>query len=126
MQVSQLIDFEKERPIQTMEDIRLLAGYVGEVDPVTVQLIEALDEYKCKETITCSLSSCHHPHNHGWIVKTEFGGITNIGNDCGKTHFGDRLRLLQNEYRARRTLDRQTTILAITRGKAPEILATLP
>lgn len=37
--------------------------------------------------IKCGIKSCRTPHWHGYLISTSDGYETNIGKDCGKTHF---------------------------------------
>lgn len=59
-----------------------------DVDPKTVKLETIIGNYTESEFVVCGLSSCHTKHGKGYLVKAANGSITNIGKDCGKTHFG--------------------------------------
>lgn len=41
---------------------------------------------KSKE-IKCGLRNCRRPHMNGYVIETDDGIETHIGNRCGKTHF---------------------------------------
>ncbi|KVD48691.1 hypothetical protein WS61_07710 [Burkholderia sp. ABCPW 11] len=64
------------------------AGFTNNLDPKQHELKEIIGRYVFKDKLRCGLSSCHTPHNRGFIVVTKSGLETNIGKDCGKTHFG--------------------------------------
>lgn len=64
------------------------AGFTGDLDPKQHELKAIIGRYAFKDKLRCGLSSCHTPHNRGYIVVTKSGLETNIGKDCGKTHFG--------------------------------------
>lgn len=64
------------------------AGFTGDLDPKQHELKEIIGRYVFKDKLRCGLSSCHKSHNRGYIVVTKSGLETNIGKDCGKTHFG--------------------------------------
>ena len=74
--------------IESWEDIIQLPGYTRDLNPEKIKLKEITGKYSLKEKISCGLSTCHQPHNHGYIATTESGELTNIGNICGKNHFG--------------------------------------
>ena len=59
-----------------------------DVDPKTVKLETIIGNYTESEFVVCGLSSCHTKHGKGYLVTAANGSITNIGKDCGKTHFG--------------------------------------
>lgn len=77
--------FEK---VDTWEEIVSLPGFTDNLDPKKFQLKEIIGRYIFKEKIPCGLTSCKQPHGKGYIVTTKTGEVANIGNVCGKTHFG--------------------------------------
>ena len=74
--------------VESWEDILQLPGFNAGLDPEKKQLKEIIGRYIFPEMISCGLSSCKQPHGRGYIVTTKTGEVTNIGNVCGKTHFG--------------------------------------
>ena len=77
--------FEK---VETWEEILEIPGFKQDLDPKQHVLKEIIGRYMFKDFIACGLSSCHRPHGRGYIVTTKSNYVTNIGNGCGKTHFG--------------------------------------
>lgn len=73
--------------IESWEDVLSRPGFTVDVDPNSVELKEIIGSYKFKDFIKCGLSTCHQPHGRGYLVVTKDGQETNIGKDCGKTHF---------------------------------------
>lgn len=77
--------FEK---VESWEEITELPGFTANLDPKHYKLNEIIGRYIFKENIPCGLTTCKQPHGKGYIVSTKTGEVTNIGNRCGKTHFG--------------------------------------
>jgi len=77
--------FEK---VDSWEEITELPGFTANLDPKKYKLNEIIGRYIFKEKIPCGLTTCKQPHGKGYIVSTKTGEVTNIGNRCGKTHFG--------------------------------------
>lgn len=74
--------------VESWEDIKSLPGFVENLNPAEHELDAAIGFYPFKYKVSCGLTTCHQPHMKGFIVKTKNGVLTNIGKDCGKTHFG--------------------------------------
>lgn len=87
--------------IQTWEELAELPGFEVDVNPNAVQLHDVIGTYAFPEFVPCGLSTCHQPHKKGYVAITKDGRKTNIGKDCGTTHFGVNFRDLAV------TLDRQ-------------------
>lgn len=77
--------FEK---VESWEEITELPGFTANLDPKQYKLNEIIGRYIFKDKIPCGLTTCKQPHGKGYIVSTKSGEVTNIGNRCGKTHFG--------------------------------------
>jgi len=65
-----------------------MPGFCVDVDPNAVKLETIIGNYTESDFVRCGLSNCHTKHGKGYLVKVEDGTVTNIGKDCGKTHFG--------------------------------------
>lgn len=76
-----------ERP-QSYEDLRNRPDFQAPLDHKAFALKSVLTDYHFPKDAPCGLKSCRQPHQHGYLVLTDGGGETNIGNRCGKTHFG--------------------------------------
>jgi hypothetical protein len=74
--------------IESWQQILELPGFTGDLNPEEKQLKEIIGRYIFRDKIPCGLSTCKQPHGRGYIVTTKSGDVTNIGNVCGKKHFG--------------------------------------
>lgn len=73
--------------IESWDDVLTRPGYAKDIDPKTIKLQAIIGNYAFGDYIPCGLSTCHQPHGKGYLVTTQDGRETNIGKDCGKTHF---------------------------------------
>ena len=74
--------------IDSWDDIESIAGFTTNLDASkNERLREVIGVYDLGVKIRCGLSNCHTLHNKGYIVETESGAVTNIGNVCGKRIF---------------------------------------
>ena len=86
-----MITLNRDRGLQRIEnfnDVYEIPGFRVDVDPKAVILETIIGNYTESDFVRCGLSSCHKKHGKGYLVKIEDGTVTNIGKDCGKTHFG--------------------------------------
>lgn len=74
--------------VESWEEILQLPGFTIDLDPGKEELKEIIGRYIFRDKIACGLTACHQPHGRGYIVTTKSGRVTNIGNICGKNHFG--------------------------------------
>lgn len=74
--------------IDSWDDVEGTPGFTREINPKEAELDRILGNYRLTDLVVCGLSSCHHKHFRGYLVATKDGRVTNIGHDCGKTHFG--------------------------------------
>ncbi len=84
--------------VDSWEEIQDLAGFVEDLDPSNHKLKEILGRYTFTEKIRCGLSTCHSPHNKGYIVSTVDGHATNIGQICGANYFGVEFNTLSKRF----------------------------
>jgi len=87
--------FEK---VESWDEILSLPGFTEKIDPKLHELKEIIGRYIFKDYISCGLSGCRQPHGKGYLVTTKTGEVTNIGNGCGKTHFGVEFKQLSNRF----------------------------
>ncbi|MBN9427944.1 MAG: hypothetical protein J0H09_15685 [Burkholderiales bacterium] len=111
--------------IRAYEDLIARPNFVCDVNPTKVALVRVLNEYHFGDSVRCGLTSCHQPHHHGYLIETDDGHETNIGNDCGRTHFGENLVTQVRLHRGREELRQQQALLATTIARKPEILARI-
>lgn len=62
-------------------------NYTSSLDVKGEALEKIIGYYDLDEKIACGLKSCCKPHFKGYIVKTDGGIETNIGNSCGNKYF---------------------------------------
>ncbi|MGQ0621024.1 MAG: hypothetical protein ACT4QA_14080 [Panacagrimonas sp.] len=72
--------------ISSWNEIEERPGFQRRIDPSKTKLKAIIGSYRFKEKVHCGLP-CNQPHLRGYLVETETGAETNIGKDCGKTHF---------------------------------------
>lgn len=73
--------------IETFDEVPDIPGFTVDVDPKEVKLETIIGNYTEAVFVRCGLSSCHTKHGKGYLVALADGRVTNIGKDCGKTHF---------------------------------------
>lgn len=103
----ELIEFEN------IEDVFARPAYSFNIDPSTTKLVRIIGVYTLREPTPCGLSNCHQPHQDGYLIETADGRETNIGNRCGRTHFG--VTFLDERARATRVITRRRQLGAIDR-----------
>lgn len=86
--IDDLVEFSDFNAIQS------LSNYAGDIDPARVTLVKPIGVYRFREKIPCGLKNCHTPHLKGLVVLTSEGTAVNIGNICGRNHFGDQFAVL--------------------------------
>lgn len=74
--------------VDSWDEIKSLPGFAGKLNPKDKTLKEVIGQYTFPDYISCGLSTCGTAHKSGYIVTTESGEVTNIGNKCGKNYFG--------------------------------------
>jgi hypothetical protein len=84
--------------VENWEDIESRPGFVKDLDPSRNRLSAIIGQYVFRDRIRCGLSNCHTPHSKGYIVATTDGYETNIGKDCGRTHFGVEFEALSRKF----------------------------
>jgi hypothetical protein len=84
-----VLNSEKEIiKISNWDDIKTRPGFNENLNPSNHELKSIIGRYGFKDQVSCGLSTCHSPHNRGYLVVTKDGQETNIGKDCGKNYFG--------------------------------------
>lgn len=74
--------------------IQALPHFAGDVDPAAVSLVKPIGVYRFRDKVPCGLKSCHTPHLKGLVALTSHGTAVNIGNICGRNHFGEQFAVL--------------------------------
>lgn len=97
--------------IHSPSDFDSRERYTTSIDPKSSQLVAVLSPYRFKDKIHCGLTSCRTPHNFGYLILTADGRETNIGNDCGRKHFGKEFTTQRNiEEKKRKRLQQIQTL----------------
>lgn len=87
-----------DRP-QNFEEMSARENFHAPIDHAEHVLKAVLSEYHFQTQALCGLKACRTAHNHGFLVVTESGIETNIGQHCGRTHFGNEIfHTLQAEH----------------------------
>lgn len=74
--------------VATWEEIEQIVGFTPNLDLKDCELGSIITPYHLTYLVPCGLKSCHKKHFNGYIVVTKDGRVTNMGKDCGFTHFG--------------------------------------
>lgn len=111
--------------IECWEDVVTRPGFLAQVDPRTVKLKEIIGSYSFRMSIPCGLSTCRQPHENGFLVVTEQGFETNIGNVCGRRNFSVEFSQLRKIYMALTAAARRREILTAIKHRASSIRAEL-
>lgn len=82
----------------TFEEILKRPKFKQHVDSQIHKLKDVVAPYSFKDSVQCGLKSCHTHHMNGWLVVTTTDVETNIGKDCGRTHFGIEFRKRQSAF----------------------------
>jgi len=84
--------------IDNWEDVNGIPGYVRELDPASATLKSILGSYQIADRVPCGLANCRQPHSRGYLVATDDGRVTNIGNVCGKTNFSVEFETMRRKF----------------------------
>jgi hypothetical protein len=74
--------------VEDFSDLEARSRFVSQLNPQNKELEDVIGFYILKEMIPCGLTTCRTKHKNGYVAVTKDGIETNIGKDCGKTHFG--------------------------------------
>jgi hypothetical protein len=85
--------------LKTWDEIISRERYRRDIDPKSTKLVEIIGHYYLRDDrVTCGLKDCHQPHDRGFLVVTDAGAETNIGNVCGVRHFDIDFKTLRNQF----------------------------
>jgi hypothetical protein len=111
--------------IKTWEEVYGRPGFVEELDPKAIALDRIIGSYLFKEYIRCGLRTCRQPHGRGYLVATKDGRETNIGNHCGKKHFGVDFEALRKTFDRDLLSAKRRQRIGEAISKAPQHLAAV-
>jgi len=107
--------------LETWDDVVLRPGFMKDVDPKTVKLERIIGTYQFEDEVVCGLSSCHHKHRRGYLIAIAGNRETNIGKDCGRTHFAVDFIVMGRQFdKAVRRMQRIEMVSATKHG-LPEL-----
>lgn len=107
--------------IDNWQEILDRVQFRKKIDPTEHKLEAIIGRYVEKDWVRCGLTSCNREHMKGYLVKTVHGLETNIGKDCGKTHFGVDFENLSRIFEQDLIAARNREILWNTRFRTEEI-----
>ncbi|WP_341916349.1 hypothetical protein [Polaromonas sp. YR568] len=84
---------------KSFEEMSERTAFRAPIDPHLHKITDVLTEYSFNRLVPCGLSSCRTDHRYGFLVRTASGVETNIGNVCGRNHFGDDFVTAQSVHR---------------------------
>jgi hypothetical protein len=114
-----------KRP-QSIDELRARENFEAPLDHIAHALRQVLTDYDFPKEVPCGLKSCRQPHLHGYLVRTDGGKETNIGRQCGKTHFGEAVfSSARAEYVRRREREELIAKAKHLQSIAPEIEAAI-
>ncbi len=107
--------------VASWEEIEQLPGFTLGVNPTEHKLSQIIGSYAFVERRPCGLTTCRQPHGNGYIATTVAGPITNLGKDCGKTHFGLEWTLERKRFDAEVTRQLYKEQLRLFGAQSPAI-----
>lgn len=84
--------------VEFWEEITSRPSFSNKISKSEHKLSEIIGFYQFKDKIHCGLKGCNQPHQKGYIVRTDDGIETNIGNICGADEFGVEFKELTEQF----------------------------
>lgn len=84
--------------VESWEEITSRPHFNNKISKSEHKLSEIIGFYRFKDKIHCGLKGCNQPHQMGYIVRTDDGIETNIGNICGADEFGVEFKELTEQF----------------------------
>lgn len=129
-EITNLLSFKDVPALPDIESITDREKYQSSLyfmpEHETRDFVEIIAPYHLKgPKIKCGISSCGTPHLHGYLISTSDGLETNIGKDCGFSHFeavfSDERKRHDELYEMRLKVSRIIEL----KEEAPKLLAEL-
>jgi hypothetical protein len=111
--------------VATWSEMYQRIGFQQYADPKSIQLKEIIGWYSFDIKGPCGLTSCRTEHLRGFIVDLGGSKETNIGNVCGKKHFGVIFKQLKEAFRLERNAQQFREDIAARQSEALALLARL-
>lgn len=85
---------------RSADEFRSRSAWRDRVDPAKHRLKRIIGDYSFsrENELPCGLLGCRTPHQNGYVVETEDGLETHIGNHCGRRYFGVNWGEIQSVY----------------------------
>ncbi len=106
--------------ISDWDQVTSRPNFMKDVDLKDQHLQKIIGSYNLKDARTCGIKSCHTGHNKGYIVVTECGMETNIGNCCGKKYFKIKFEDLTKIFSKNLDHEKRKLSLHNAKSKIPE------
>ncbi len=84
--------------LKTWEEVKEHPGFVEKLDPKKIKLKSIIGVYALNSKNKCGLKNCRQPHQKGYLVTTDKGAVTNIGNICGISNFSVEFKSLRKTF----------------------------
>lgn len=84
--------------VDSWEKITSREKFSIDIDLKGQKLEKIIGYYELPDKMKCGLKKCHKPHYTGFLVLTNEGNETNIGNRCGKTFFDVDFKTMSTEF----------------------------
>lgn len=111
--------------VESWEEIKSRPKFIDKISKSEHKLSEIIGFYRFKDEIHCGLKGCNQPHQMGYIVRTEDGIETNIGNVCGAGEFGIQFKELTEQFDNFMKLETNKMIVSEAKQKCDKWSASL-
>lgn len=93
-----LLEGEEFAEVDSWQTICERPNYLENLIAQDRRLEKIIGYYELPNKVKCGLSNCHTPHFRGYVVETDNGSETNIGNACGKRYFDVQFETMSSEF----------------------------
>lgn len=106
--------------IEQWSEITSRPAFKAQISKSEHKLSEIIGYYRFKDKIHCGLKGCNQPHQMGYVVRTDDGIETNIGNICGADEFGVQFKELTGQFDQFMKLENNKMIVSEAKQKCDE------
>ena len=114
--------------IQTYQQLLERPRFQANLDPKLhdVMKLKLVGIYTFRAKAPCGLTTCHTPHNRGYVTAAEDGTETNIGNVCGRRLLGaENFTLLKRTLHADIRAKKNREVVRTFQAQIPELRQSL-
>lgn len=108
------------KEVESWSTITSRPNYVDKIIKGDHKLEEIIGYYQFKEKLHCGLKGCNQPHQKGFLVRTDKGIETHIGNVCGGGEFGIKFDELTAEFDKFMRLETNKSVVIKAKTKCVE------